>query len=361
MRRSLAFLLWGMLCSYAVFAQTSDLDRSMQNIAQSVVTAYVSPVVSGFGANLNSAWFNRAPDAKLFGVDVEVGVVLMNSFFNNDNKTFSKQANLYLDRTEASDLATKYAGGNAQLKDSLINAIIAKQFTIKVEGPTIIGDNNKYVYALMGGQSVTANLPGGGTKTYTFVSDTVFTKASGGLSSFKTLPMGAFHLALGTIYGTKFSIRYLPTFTINNDLGEFKYFGFGIQHNPGKWLNLKLPVDLSLNFGTQKMDAGKYFSATATMYGISASKQFGPDKTNVTPYVGFSMESSKITVKYDYVMTGIPTPSSTTRIPISIEMTGENTSRFVIGSAFKFFALQLNVDYNISTYNTLSAGVNLVF
>jgi hypothetical protein len=51
------------------------------------------------------------------------------------------------------------------------------------------------------------------------------------LEDLPALPLFAPQLTVGTIYGTQASFRFVPTYDVT-DLGDFKYFGFGLQHNP---------------------------------------------------------------------------------------------------------------------------------
>ena len=108
------------------------------------------------------------------------------------------------------------------------------------------------------------------------------------------------------------------------------------------------------------MKLGSVFQSTATTFGIYGSKTFGPGAFNVTPYAGFSYESSSADVAYDFLI-DTAVPGVTTTQHVSFNLVGENSVRFMIGAAFKLGFISLNVDYNISNYNVASAGLGIIF
>ncbi|MBI5726852.1 MAG: hypothetical protein HY965_03295 [Ignavibacteriales bacterium] len=350
--------------SITVSAQEkSDLEKALNGLLNDAGKAYLGPVGTAFGANLNSGWVHRAPQAKLFGFDLEVGFVAMGTMFQDENKTFNKTTEFKFSTEQATmlvetkaELKNPTAGSpQAQAKQQLINTITGKTYSTSVFGPTIVGKKSEEIKVLFPGESVTVN-----GQVFTIPGQEAKTGITGILDDLSALPLAAPQLTFGTIYGTSVSFRYLPSVKINDDLGEFKYFGFGLMHNPQAWLPIPLPVELSAAFFTQTMDVGKFFQAKATMFGIFASKKFGPGIINITPYAGFSVESSTIDVTYDVV---IPTPAipnpAPTQIKFSLE--GENSTRITIGASLKILLINLNVDYSLAKYNVASAGLSFYF
>lgn len=350
--------------SFTVSAQEkSDLEKSLNGLLNDAGKAYLGPIGSAFGANLNSGWVHRAPQSKLFGFDLEVGFVAMGTMFQDENKTFKKTTEFKFSTEQATVLVETQpefkspASGSPQeqAKTQLINKITGKTYTTSIFGPTIVGKKSEEIQVLFPGESVTI-----GGSTYSIPEKDASTGITGVLDDLSALPLAAPQLTFGTIYGTSVSFRYLPAVKINDDLGDFKYFGFGLMHNPQAWLPIPLPVDLSAAFFTQTMDVGKFFQAKATMFGIFASKKFGPGIINITPYVGFSIESSTIDVTYDVV---IPTPAipnpTPTQIKFSLE--GENSTRITVGASLKILLINLNVDYSLAKYNVASAGLSFYF
>ncbi len=363
MLTSIRYFFITILLSTALFAQNSSIDDALKGLAPEIGSAYVSPIISAFGANLNSGWVHRAPRSVVWGIDLEVGVVAMGTMFKDENKSFSLQAPFTMDRAEANQLITQNGFSGAQ-RDSLVSALIKKTFTITVAGPTVVGSKDKYVTAVMSGQSVTYTQPNGTVTTYNFTNngkDTVHTPANGVLGELALLPLAAPQISIGTLYGTTVSVRYLPNIKLKDELGEIKYSGFGIQHNPSMWIPFPMPLEISVAYFTQKMDVGSVFSSKASMFGLFASKKFGFGALNITPYGGIAFESSKVTVNYSYILKDVPTVGATKTIPVNFELEGENSSRITLGFSLKLGIFNINADYNIAKYSAFSGGFSFLF
>ena len=66
-----------LLCFVLIGSQSNaqTLEETMVKLAGDAASAYVNPIVTGFGANLNGGWFHKAPAASIFGFDLEFGLV----------------------------------------------------------------------------------------------------------------------------------------------------------------------------------------------------------------------------------------------------------------------------------------------
>ncbi len=359
MLRLLRVTMFSVLFFGTVFAQVQS---ALQGLALDAGKAYVSPIISGFGSNLNSGWVHRAVDDKILGFDLEVGAVMMGTPFKEVNKNFSISSLISLDRKQATEIAQQLVPGVPSTSLSgLVDSIVAKQFKATISGPTIIGAKDKnVVISITSGQSVTYTPVGGNPQTLTLsnLNNTTTTDANGVLGDLTALPMAAPQLTFGTIYGTSLSIRYLPSIEVSKELGKFEYLGWGIQHNLGMWLPIPY-VNLSAAFFTQKMKVGDIFETKATTFGFFASKKFGWGLLSLTPYAGFSMESSNVSITYNYTLVDVPTAGSTKIIPITFSIDGENKTKLTLGASLKILLFNINADYNIATYNTFSAGFSL--
>lgn len=351
--------LFILLAAVSVRAQ-GDLQETLSNLSADAAKAYVSPIVSAFGANMNSGWIHRAVPNKTFGIDFEFGLVAMGTLFGDDSKTFSSTGKFRFNHEQASQLAQGISNTWGE-RDSVIKYMTQEEFTVGISGPTIVGSKNDKLVISFGGKTFTVQTPFG-PQSETVQPDTISLEGvSGFLEDLPALPLAAPQLTVGTFFGTAISIRYLPDVEIDKDLGKFKYFGFGIQHNPSRWIPVPMPIDISLGFFTQNMEVGTIFKSTATSFGLYASRTFGPGFLSVTPYAGFMFESSEITVKYDFELENTPTPGSTTVLPIEFKVEGENKSRFLVGASFKLGIFNINADYNIGKYNSASAGLAFNF
>ncbi|HTX19239.1 MAG TPA: DUF6588 family protein [Bacteroidota bacterium] len=367
----------------ATSVQAGSLDSTLTKLAGDAARGYVGPIVSGFGSDLNGGWFHKAPASKMFGFDLEFGLVAMGTTFSTSAKTFATQSSGFqVDNGIAKQLVplsliptTATINGSTQtlstsqrqsIQSQIISQLTGSTFSVGISGPTIIGSKSDSVKInfskfsktfnvtnIDGKQGANASIP------LTVPATSAATPVTGILDNVNIVPLAAPQLSLGTFVGTQFTFRYLPSVKINSDIGEFKYFGFGVQHNPGVWFPTPLPVDLSASFFTQTLDVGTIFSTKATAYGINVSKRFGPGALNITPYAGFMLESSKMTFTYDY-NAPIPNTTLTTKQHINFELDGENTSRVVVGLSLKLLFLNINADYNIAKYNSFTGGVMFI-
>lgn len=338
-------------------ANAQDLQGTLQQLSQDAAKSYVAPVVSGLGADLNGGWFHKAPRAVNLGFDFEIGVVAMGTFFKDENKTFSTSGTFRFDSSQSYDLASN-ATHNPFLLDSAAKVISNQNFIVTMSGPTAVGNKSDRVLVTFPGQTI---LYGADS---IIIPTRVESLMVGGLFSpaLTALPLAAPQLTIGTVFGTQFSFRYLPNVQITKEIGSFKYFGFGIQHNPAVWLGTPLPVDLSIGYFTQTLDVGTLISTTTKSWGIQASKQLGWSYLNLTPYFGYLNESSTMTFTYTPAAITVPGGGPPYQPdPVNFELTGQNTSRLTVGVGIRLGIINVNADYNFATYNSASAGVMLSF
>ncbi|MDP3682620.1 MAG: hypothetical protein Q8S01_01690, partial [Ignavibacteria bacterium] len=45
--------------------KSQTLQETLSNLSNDAAQAYVSPIISGFGANLNSGWVHKSPSSKI--------------------------------------------------------------------------------------------------------------------------------------------------------------------------------------------------------------------------------------------------------------------------------------------------------
>ena len=348
-------LLITILFAFNLFPQ-NDLQTVLQKLSKDAAITYVGPVVSAFGADLNSGWVHRVPKATIFGIDIELGFVAMGTFFSDNNKTFSTSGTFRLTRDQATQLVQEINPNiPTNNKNDLINQIIATDINVGISGPTIVGSKSDSVK--VGIHNAPFN---SGGYSINLIGQDVALPVTGYLENIPVFPLFAPQLTIGTFYGSSLAIRWVPSMKLSDKVGDFSYFGIGVQHNPAMWLPFPLPLEVSVGLFTQTMKLGTVFQSTATTFGIYGSKTFGPGAINVTPYAGFSYESSSSDVAYDFIL-DTTVPGVTTTQHVSFNLVGENSVRFMIGAAFKLGFISLNVDYNISTYNVASAGLGIIF
>ncbi len=351
------------LLALSTTAYTQSLDSTLQRLAGDAAKSYVSPIVSGFGSDLNAGWFHRAPSAKMFGIDLEFGFVAMGTFFAEENKSFATSGDFRFNKTQATAMTNfvqNYAlpqNKKDELQNAMISAITGVDFNVGIAGPTIIGPKADSMKITFAQRTITTNTSLG-SRTDTIPGQIIPLPVGGILDGVTLVPFFAPQLSIGTFVGTQFTFRYLPSVKVSADIGEFKYFGFGVQHNPGIWFPNPLPVDLSVSYFTQTLDVGTIFSTKTSAFGVNVSKRFGPGALNITPYAGFLIESSTMTFTYDYNVELANGQIQANHITFDLE--GENKSRITLGLSLKILFLNVNADYNLGKYNSASAGLMFI-
>lgn len=334
--------------STSLLAQGESLEETLQALSEDAAMQYVSPISSAFGSDLNGGWFHKVPQAVKMGFNLEIGLVGMGTFFPDASKSFSVSGKFRFSEEEARQLVS---GQPTNVQDDLVDQITSKYFTVGISGATVIGSEDDHVMVRFPEQTFTVN-----GSPYTVPSQSVDLGFGGfqDLADLGFLPLASPQVSIGTLYGTQATLRYLPSLTLNNDLGKLKYFGFGIQHNPAVWLSNPIPVDVAVSFFTQNLKIGDLFETKATAFGLNVGKRFGTSLLNVTPYGGFLFESADMEVTYTYT---VVTPSGTYKERVNFKLEGENKNRFILGLSLRLLAVNLNADYNFSKYDSFTAGL----
>ena len=187
-----------------------------------------------------------------------------------------------------------------------------------------------------------------GGNQYTLQKTTVaIDSAKGYLGNLPAFPTAALQMNLGTVFGTNVAVRYFPEVNIK-DLGKFSFWGLGLIHNVSAWFPNPLPLDLGVGYFYQKLKVGDIFESDATQLGVYASKTI----SILTPYVGFTTETSKTTVSYTY-----KSNQSVTGTKISLSQDGDNTTGIMVGLSLNLYLFKVNVDYKAAKIRTASAGI----
>jgi len=339
-----------------------DLKETLQRLSEDAAKSYVRPVVSAFGSNLNGGWFHKAPPAKIFSLDLELGLKGMGTFFPEDReyKHFSTSGKFQFNSEQAREIVLNTIGlGLPQAEeDALVDQITDMEFTVGISGATIIGESDDYITINFSGGDITFTHPLGGTQTETVDPMVITLEGIGGLgdilADISFLPFAAPQVGIGTILGTRAVFRYIPEIEIpgvdvTEDIGAFSWFGWGVQHNPGVFFPTPLPLDISVGFFKQTLKVGDIFEANTTAYGLTVSKQLGTGAFNITPYAGYLIEKSEMHFTYDFVV-------DDEEFEIDFTLEGENKSRITLGLSLRLLLFNINADYNIGNYNSITVG-----
>ncbi|RMH89447.1 MAG: hypothetical protein D6681_14295, partial [Calditrichaeota bacterium] len=310
------------------------------------------PLVDAFGANLNTGWVGNSPDAKRLGFDLRIGLVGMGALIDPDEEVFRLIGILFpLQESQARLLAQNSIAGFNNLppeqQQAIIDAMLNTPFPADVSGPTVFGPEDERVVVRTSDQVITVD----GTQ-YTIVGQEFTIPGVGGLIQSGVFPTVVPQLTVGTVLGTHATFRYLPNITLDSQIGDLQYFGFGIQHNPLVWFENDIPVNIGLSFFTQNLKIeNDVLDVSTTAFGINVSKTFGGFVASVSPYVGFLIESSNVKVDYEYEIA----PGVT--IPIQFDVDGVNKNRFVIGAGASLLGINLFADFNVAPVKTFQVSV----
>ena len=254
---------------------------------------YLQPLADAFGSNLNSGLFHSARIPR-FGLNIELSLETATALITDEQKTFTATT------------------------DGLFEPVQS------AEVPTIFGDADPY------------EVQGTGGTVYTF---------PGGFAVDR-LPIAVPQIAVGSFMGTQGVLRY-----INLDLGEnfgtLKLLGYGFRHSLSQYLPL-LPVDLAATFFRQKFELGDIVQASATYYGIMASKRSGM----LELYAAYGFGSSDLDISYEYE--GAEGPEQ-----ISFNLQSESASRLTLGLALTLSRLNVHADFSMGSSNVAGLGVGL--
>jgi len=349
------FLSVILLLSFLTKIQAQDdLEKTLSKLSSSAGKAYVNPVISAFGSNLNSGWVSVLPSATKLGFRLNVKVIGMGSFFSDEVKKFNAAGDFFFSSSQADQIlqASGYAT-NHPAYTTLKNELTKTTFSVNFSGPTIVGSKNEGLKVKFPGKTISA-----GGQSYTLQPyELSIPEVKGFLDDLKIFPTAAVQATIGTVMGTNVSVRYFPSVNIE-DMGKFTFWGIGAIHNPGAWLKNPLPLDIGVGYFLQQMKVGDIFESDASQFGLYVGKTIGAI-ISVSPYAGLTFESSKTTVKYNYqsnqVVNGVPVPPT----KVEFELEGDNSSAFLIGLNIKLVAININADYKFAKTKTASAGISV--
>jgi len=343
-------ILLAFIITITNLSRSQSLEETLSNLSQDAGVAYVGPIISAFGSNLNSGWVNGVPSASILGLDIQIRIIAIGSFFNDDKNAFVNSGKFRFTSNQADDIlqASGIDLENTPNYDEVKAEILSRPWNVDISGPTIIGSGDKNVKIIFPGAEIQ-----GVTIDSTITTLSEVTGFFGGISVF---PTPAIQLNVGSIAGTNISIRYFPKIDVGS-VGKVGLWGLGILHNIGFWFSNPLPIDIGLGFFYQDLDIGTVFENKSQIFGIYASKAFGMI-VSFEPYVGFTYETSRTKMRYTYVFDA---PAGTQTQSISVDLDGENTAGVTIGARLNLPVVSLNVDYKIAKIKTLTAGLNLGF
>ncbi len=323
--------------------QAQDLQEQVKKLGRDAAIGYVSPILSGWGNDLNSAIYYSADLHDVLGFDIGVKVAL--SRFKDEDKVYQLTLPPVIG-VKASTLGYSVPG------DPVINFVAGVDYDQVITANSAVGPKDNTPIRLKGNKTV--SIPGYGTTTIP-INRTLLELPGGFDIGNIGVPLLMPQLGVGLPLGFEVMLRYVPTVSAG-DAGKFNYIGFGVRYDVDQWLPVS-PVDIAVHFMTQKMNFksksdNDIFSANATAFGAEVSKKL----FILTLYGGFQIESSKLTFA-DF--TGYDPITAQNIVYPGFEVEGSNKSRFTVGARLLLLLINVHVEYSIAKNPVLAAGVGI--
>lgn len=194
-------------------------------------------------------------------------------------------------------------------------------------------------------------------------------------------------IEIGSLYGTELLLRFIPQVEIDKNVGKFSFWGFGVKHSisqyfPERWFDMAAQVVYqgtnltnSVGLTASKLEA----DATIWSANVHASKELWDV---VAVYTGFNYETIGVTSTYTYVLpqeiqialgllpqppapgqASVPTPEQPgdTQPQVSVVSVNNTNFKWTIGASAYYENFRVAIDYSVSSFNILSAGVSYTF
>ena len=347
--------------SYAQLDDAGAILRAGADDANVLMKSYIAPFGKGFGANLNTGWFNTAQTHKTLGFDLSINVAAAivpssGQSFNVNDLTFDE-----LELISGSPNAPTISGNESS--DTEMGITYTNPQTNQEE-------------------TLTSFIIPGGT-------------------GFPYVPSPMIQASLGIIKDTDITVRYVQETDIDPIEGSVGLYGIGVKHGVNQWLpgGSALPVDISVQFGYTSFnsDAGfevlpenepdtynEYQPSTWEGQGIELETSattfnaiVGKTLPIISIYGGVGIESSTTTIaspgsypitvpNENYNNAGDPSfgfPKVIERVdsPVDIEIEGDNSFRAFAGTRLKLAIFQISASYTLSTYSSFNVGFGISF
>jgi hypothetical protein len=148
-------------------------------------------------------------------------------------------------------------------------------------------------------------------------------------------------------------LRGNPSYIID-EIGEITLFGVGVKYGLSELISIPdFDLALSAQAAYHVLRVSNWLNTGTFGMNVQASKDL--PVIPVALYTAVGYEATSMTMSTDEI-SGIGDNAVG-----DVKLNGENGLRILIGVSLKVFFLTVNVDYNISEYNSVGAGAKLVF
>lgn len=342
-----------------------DLEETLSQMAKKNAKLYVQPLVTGFGASMNSGLYKKADctTGKLpLPIGFDVNIITSASLVPDEDLNFDYD---FMDNELKIDLQTI----NASLPNQIITLKMSDVYTADKETtPTVSGDEdgaimspksqNEVVDALIAeidpaNTTLEAAYRSALNNSYSSISDLipVFQFPDG--NNIPAIPSANIQLNVRIPFGIELGFRGVPPYKIA-DVGELKMLGFGARKS------LPIPVvDVAVGGFYQTLMIGDVFEAQNINVHAEIGKTIGIPGFKFSPYLGLGMDKS--TVDIAYTISAETIPGLTTDQEVSFDLEGDNKFRTNLGFSLQIALLHLQGEYSIGKYQSATLNVGFTF
>lgn len=336
------------LPAQAQITNIEELIRAGQEDAQTLTRAYLKPLPSGFGADINSGWFMNAKPHKTLGFDLQIRGAI--AFVPGSDQSFN-----------LNDLALQSISP-ADPNDTISPTVSGED----TDGPQVVVEDDN-------GDPITQ-----------------FALPSG--TGYSIVPAPMLQASLGIVKDTDITARFIPK-SQTEDI-EYGMIGFGVKHGINQWLpgGNMLPVDLSIMLGYTNIDVTGNLELRPD--GNADPNPFNPDAATANfddqraeislstftakalvgkslPFisvfggVGYETATMDVGVIGDYpvsVDAGVPgNYYDVISNPVDYEEDGNNSFSLLAGANLKLAFFNIFAEYTLADYSVLNAGIGFSF
>ena len=231
--------LLAVLCFLA--AAQAQVDELISRYAGENGDGFIEPLITGFGANLNSGLY-RSAKIPVIGLHMTIGINALAARFSDDQRKFTATTTGYFYPVQ------------------------------EVEAPTVIGD------------------PKGASAISPEGTEYVF---PGGYDM-RSFMIGVPSFTIGSIFGTEATLRYFKA-RLNEEIGELSLFGIGARHSVSQYFPT-LPIDIAAGIFYHKFKISEI--VTSNVYCLHA--EVGKSLAIMDVYGGLAYEANKAKVEYTF-------------------------------------------------------------
>jgi len=286
-------VLVALVAACAVSPAVAQLQDNLGALTGDNAKGYLGPLPKALSGTLNAAIFQTGK-VPLAGVHFAVGVRVMGVAFDDADRTYSP-------------------------KDPP-----GFQSTSPVKAPTVIGDEQSVAQSGQGG--TTLYHPGG--------------------FDIDEFAIAVPQATIGSVLGTRATVRWISLDLGNSDLGKLDLFGIGAQHSISRYVP-GLPVDLAAGIFYQTFSIDDDLIKTKTFhFDVTGSKSFAM----LQPYVGVGFDTLDMKAKYE--------DSNNPGQKVEVDFATESNAHLTIGAQLSFPVVKIHGEFNAAAVNGAAVGLS---